>query len=967
MKPEIFKVSVIVPVYNSQDYLKECLESVLTQTLHDIEIIGVDDGSTDGSGLILKEYAEKFAEMTIITQSNKGVSAARNAGLAVARGQYIYFLDSDDYIEPDLLETACRELDNHNLDIVYFDTYAFGKEGYAREDIDAKNRYYARNCEYPSVYSGADLLFELLGNHDYSCPVWKQVIRRSFLQGQNVKFYEGIIHEDELYTIQTMMLAERVAYIPRVLHHRRLRENSLMTSPLQFHSVYGYYICAKEAYRFMLNRGCSDEKLDRFLNFLKVGMVSGAREQYLKLNETDRKQKGLLSREDQFLFQICISDYVRAIEQRNKESEKNRKLLQEKESLNLKLRRSKQYAANRFVNDRRYNKALTLLQFMSENFSDSGQLVSGWFHNFVCPKCAAQLKFEITKGSAVSPDMKFHCPNCGTEVSGQKYFEAWVYRYRRYFAENLDRILVCVCAGEERALSFLADYISFYANHYADFPAHGKNVGKGKIMAQSLDEAVWGVYVLRCIYYCRKFYSQEQLKDWHDKLFLPMAKLLIPQVRSYNNISVWIQACIGMIGLTFDSVDLVETALNSEFGLYKQLGKGLTSDFLWYEGSFHYHYYMLEGLTYFCELYADYEPQSRLLLMLDKMYQAPAVLLYENSRILSLNDGWYPLTLKDYAKQIIIAAAISKSRPLSDQVAVIRESYPEIFDDSAMLLYEKETDGTVSILFDGHMAVVRKPFPVFLKSGSCTQSHMHRDVLSVIIPPLSVDLGTPGYGSAINDSWYRASLSHNTLSIDGEQPKKLLRSKIRYTDVGLEAVAEDWPGVVQISRRLFCKGSSIHDVTSVKTTKAHVFDWTFHCEGKAKYSLAGKTVTSLGKGFELFSDIRKIIAEKEFRASFIDDNGISLIIRIPFVPGMEIFTARTPGNPADQKRNTIILRVKGTGATFRAAYSMTVSAGREQAKPEDGLRKQINKLKNDLNSVKNGWPYKLVGFFNKRS
>ena len=613
-----------------------------------------------------------------------------------------------------------------------------------------------------------------------------------------------------------------------------------------------------------------------------------------------------------------------------------------------------------FLQDKRYQNALSMVEFMSDNFMDSTQLVSGWFHDFVCPKCATQMKFEVAADD-ISVNKIFSCPNCGTEVSDQKHFEAWVYRYRRYFAENLDQILACVCAGEEKAVTFLTDYISFYAKHYAEFPVHGSRVGKGRIMAQSLDEAVWGVYVLRCIYYCRKLFSQAQLKEWYDKLFAPMAELLIPQVRSYHNISVWVQACIGMIGLTFDQNDLLETALNGEFGLYKQLEKGLTGEFLWYEGSLHYHYYMLEGLTYFCELYADFEPQSRLLLMLDKMYQAPAMLMYENCRILSLNDGWYPLTLKDYAKQIIIAASICKSKMLSDQVAVIRELFPEVFDNPAMLLYEKETDSSVCILFDRHMAVVKKPFPVILKSGSCTSIHMHRDVLSVLIPPLSVDLGTPGYGSAINESWYRSSLSHNTLSIDGGQPKKLIRSKIRKTDDGVEAVAEDWPGVSHISRHLFCKGSSIHDVTEVKTTAAHVFDWVFHCAGKAEYSLAGETVTSLGKGFELFSDIRKIIAEKEFKATFTDDNGNSLVIKIPFVPGMEIFTARTPGNPADHKRNTLLLRIKGTEAKFTVFYSMIMPMDKSarEKKELDELRKQVEKLENDLVSLKNGWSFKL--------
>ena len=298
-----------------------------------------------------------------------------------------------------------------------------------------------------------------------------------------------------------------------------------------------------------------------------------------------------------------------------------------------------------YIHDKRFRLALEKMQFLKENFSDSLEFNSGWFHDFVCPKCASQMKFDVVTEN-IFPDKEFTCPNCKTKASGQKYFEAWVYRYRRYFAENLESVIVCIHTGNEQALDFLKTYINFYAACYDQLPVHGQHVGKGKIMAQSLDEAVWGIYVLKAINDCRSFFKEEQFACWYDRLFAPMADLLIPQVKSIPNISVWIQSCIGMIGLTFDKKDLVEGVLNGEFGLYKLLEIGLTEDYLWYEGSLHYHYYMLEGLTYFCELYAKTEPQSKLLLMLDKMYQAPSELIFDE-HILSLNDGWYPLTLKD--------------------------------------------------------------------------------------------------------------------------------------------------------------------------------------------------------------------------------------------------------------------------------------------------------------------------------
>ena len=335
------KVSVIIPVYNAQQYLIECIGSVLGQTLQDFEIICVDDGSGDASDTILNEYAETDDRFVLLSQTNKGVSAARNAGIKAAKGEYIYFLDSDDYVEPDALETACKLLEAKKLDIVYFDTFAFGEEGIQQADIDAKNRYYARNHAYDAVYTGKNLLYKMLENREYSCPVWKQVIRKDFLEKNNICFYDGIIHEDELYTFQTMLLAERVAYIPKTLHHRRLRKDSIMTRPVDFTSVYGYFVCVKEAYPFLLQQGYSQKELNEFFGFLKRLMTT-ARNQYSKLPETEQKKYSPLPEEEKFLFQLCIADSLDVIKQRDKVAGEKQNLIKDRDAAVVKWNEAKQ-------------------------------------------------------------------------------------------------------------------------------------------------------------------------------------------------------------------------------------------------------------------------------------------------------------------------------------------------------------------------------------------------------------------------------------------------------------------------------------------------------------------------------------------------------------------------------------------------------------------------------------------------
>jgi glycosyltransferase involved in cell wall biosynthesis len=122
------KVSVIMPVYNVENYLRQCLDSVINQTLRDIEIICIDDQSTDGSLGILKDYAAIDPRIRIITQKNAGAGAARNTGLKVAKGEYLSFLDSDDFFELDMLEKAYHACSTNNLDFVVFRSDKFDND-----------------------------------------------------------------------------------------------------------------------------------------------------------------------------------------------------------------------------------------------------------------------------------------------------------------------------------------------------------------------------------------------------------------------------------------------------------------------------------------------------------------------------------------------------------------------------------------------------------------------------------------------------------------------------------------------------------------------------------------------------------------------------------------------------------------------------------------------------------------------
>ena len=217
-------VSVIVPVYNAEAFLNTGVESVLAQTYPDLELILVDDGSTDGSGALCDGYATQDPRVRVIHKENGGASSARNTGLRAATGDFIYFLDSDDRIVPTLLEKLCASAEENHAELVFFDAYAVEEQtGRISETNYGHRELYAPD-------SGAALMRKMVANKDFHMGVWQLLYRKSFFDRTGLTFVEGIIYEDFLFTCQAYCLAARVSYVPEYLYYRQYRANSVMTS-----------------------------------------------------------------------------------------------------------------------------------------------------------------------------------------------------------------------------------------------------------------------------------------------------------------------------------------------------------------------------------------------------------------------------------------------------------------------------------------------------------------------------------------------------------------------------------------------------------------------------------------------------------------------------------------------------------------------------------------------------------------
>lgn len=212
-------VSIIIPVYNVEKYLEKCLDSALSQSLKDIEIVLVNDGSKDSSPQICEKYAARDTRIKLIHQENAGLSAARNTGLANSSGEYILFLDSDDYISPDSCEKlyeAAKELD---CDIV------------AANEIKVVNgREIAgerRKLPEKQVVSGREFYVSSLKLGGISPCVQFSLYKRSFIENAQLRFKEGILHEDELWTPQALLKAQRLACLDFAFYYHLCREGSI--------------------------------------------------------------------------------------------------------------------------------------------------------------------------------------------------------------------------------------------------------------------------------------------------------------------------------------------------------------------------------------------------------------------------------------------------------------------------------------------------------------------------------------------------------------------------------------------------------------------------------------------------------------------------------------------------------------------------------------------------------------------
>lgn len=244
-------ISVLVPCYNVEKYIRECLDSIVSQTLTDLEIICLNDGSKDGTLKILEEYGKRDRRIVIIDKENSGYGATMNIGLEKATGKYIGIVESDDYIESGMMETLFKAAETNNLDYARCLYREFNELKHSEKIVDGRKDG-AFECD--KVFSPMDCksIFFITPS------IWAGIYRRDFLNDNGIRFLEtpGASYQDASFAFKTYACARRMMVVPEILHNYRINGNSSVSSPGKV-----YCVCDEEneIRRFAKERGISEE------------------------------------------------------------------------------------------------------------------------------------------------------------------------------------------------------------------------------------------------------------------------------------------------------------------------------------------------------------------------------------------------------------------------------------------------------------------------------------------------------------------------------------------------------------------------------------------------------------------------------------------------------------------------------------------------------------------------------------
>lgn len=583
----------------------------------------------------------------------------------------------------------------------------------------------------------------------------------------------------------------------------------------------------------------------------------------------------------------------------------------------------------------------------------------GYYHDYFCPHHGRELVFD-----PLSPHLH-RCPMDDQTWQGPRFDAAWRWFVNHHLAEGALRLAIrWRLSGDPAYLHRTGQILSDYADHYPRYRQLVRDTpNPGVATYTTLDEAVWVLPLAWAFDLVRDRLDAAQEKRIAGQLLVPAAEHLVDHhFRAIHNFACWHNAAIGTIGVVCNRPDLLGFAVHGEYGYERQLREGVLADGLWFEGSFSYHFYTLAALLALAKA-TRHEPGHDLhdRPALRAMFLAPILAAYPDWSLPATNDCWYFTSLlADCCHGVPPAPAFYEvgfawyGEPRFAQL--LQQAYAQTPRDSldALLFGVTELPAAPATAQSGvHLAasgyaILRTPAQessgrqryLLLKYGPHGGGHGHPDKLNLILHDhgqrFSADLGTPGYGLDLFESWYRQTVSHNTATIAGRSQPPARGQIHRFDPDGPVQVADasvTWPDDESIEPAAVCyRGVTMRriilarpgyflDIFLVDAARPSQIDWIYHNVGDAMMTLAGQaaSLSSQGEGYQHIEQAVRAPAQVDFAITWqMAAGGLRL-----FVAGAgegQAILGRAPGNPPDEQRGVLIHRRQAAATTFLSLF-----------------------------------------------
>lgn len=538
-------------------------------------------------------------------------------------------------------------------------------------------------------------------------------------------------------------------------------------------------------------------------------------------------------------------------------------------------------------------------------FTDDYEWVSGWIHDYYCDKDGSALIFDLNNNKY------FECPVCNLRYTDEKRKRAWItkYRYKIFnLLENYSKKFLEDVKKYRKLLIFIEDALNYYSLNYDKFSIHNKD-GEifvtiinpsnkcGRIMAQGLNEAMISIQIVNCINNINSYLEDKTKKNVFNLLFSQIYELLKPQINKIHNICCYEICAIAMMGIISNNKEMLEFAFNSSYSFYNQLDKGITKDSFWFEGSFHYHFFVLKPILELLKLARVYNFDIP-----EKYYTIGKMMLiqgfkcsFNDCSLPSPNDGWPNRQLLDYLEVYNLGNDLFNGE------------IPHIIK---RISTKMNKIGTIHCIETGFSMIKNKYWDIFIKYKDHNINHAHPDKLNIEIKNnnkfLTHDLSTSGYGSNISNDYYKQSYSHNTIVIDGKNQNLACDTIVSsYSENMIDVNVKNAYENVNISRKIQLVSKKFIDEIKIDYCEKNV-DYFFHCDAKLITKLNFKENVSFeeypylknSKEVNLKSD--NIILEWKL-------NDKILVSKID-LKNKKLYICDSPDNPNLKNRTTLIIR-----------------------------------------------------------